>query len=187
MNIKKIVVGLLEENCYFIEKNNNLIIVDPGDEFNKIDNIITNNKFNLVAILITHAHPDHIGALKELKYKYDVKIYYNNINNELNYNNLINVEEKEYIIDNFNFNVIYTPGHRNDLVTYFFEEENIMFTGDFLFKGTIGRVDLEYADPNEMRKSIEKIKKYNDNIKIYPGHGEDTFLGYEKQNNFYLN
>lgn len=186
MKIKKIVVGYLEENCYFVTIDNDLIIVDPGDEFNKIDNIIKNHNYNLVAVLITHAHFDHIGALEELINKYKVPIYYNNINNEINYQNLICIKEKEYEIDKFKFKVIFTPGHRNDLVTFYFYEDNVMFTGDFIFKESIGRVDLEYADFIDMKKSIDKIKKYDDKIIVYPGHGDFTTLGHEKENNFYF-
>ena len=106
MNVKKIVVGIYQENCYFINNNNkDLIIVDPGDEFNKLNNIIKNNEYNLKAILITHAHIDHIGALKELLEEYKVDLYYSNINNEIEYIdktfnnkriefNSINIEEK---------------------------------------------------------------------------------------------
>ena len=187
MNVKKIVVGLYQENCYFLTKGNDLIIVDPGDEYKKLYNIIRNNNLNLKAILITHAHPDHIGALKELIEEYGVDVYYNNVNNEIEYSKLINVEEKKYNIDNFKFEPIFTPGHRNDLVTYYFYEDNIMFTGDFIFKESVGRVDLEYADKKEMKNSLEKIKKYNDNILLFPGHGEETTLGYEKENNIFFN
>ncbi len=187
MNIKKIVVGPLLENCYFLVKNNDLIIIDPGDEFKKIDKIITNNQFNLCAILITHAHFDHVGALNDLVYKYKVPVYYNNINKEIDYTRLIDVIEGDYSVNDFNFKVIYTKGHRNDLVTYYFYDDNVMFTGDFLFKNNIGRCDLEYSDILDMRKSIDKIKKYDDNIRIYPGHGDETVLGKEKENNFYFN
>lgn len=187
MNIKRIVVGLYQENCYFLTKDKDLIIIDPGDEFNKLDKIIKNNEYNLLAVLITHAHFDHIGALKELLNKYKVEVYYNNINNEIEYNKLINVEEKTYNINDFKFQVIKTPGHRNDLVTYYFYEDNAMFTGDFIFKGSIGRTDLEYADINQMKESIEKIKTYDNNIKLYPGHGISTTLQEEKENNFYFN
>ena len=62
-----------------------------------------------------------------------------------------------------------------------------MFTGDFLFKETVGRTDLEYGNLNEMKESIKKIKKYDNDIVIYPGHGEKTTLGYEKENNEYFN
>ena len=98
MKIEKLVVGSYQENCYFLIKNNNLIIVDPGDEFKRIDEKIINDNLNLVAILITHAHFDHIGALEELIKKYNVPVYYNNVNNEIIYDNLVNVTEKEYNI-----------------------------------------------------------------------------------------
>ena len=186
MNIKKIVVGLYQENCYFLTIDNDLLIVDPGDEFNKLDNIIKNHNYNLLGILITHAHFDHVGALEELLNKYKVPVYYNNINNEIEYNNLINIKEEDYSIKNFKFKVIYFSGHRNDLSAFYFYEDNVMFVGDFLFKDSIGRCDLEYANIHDMRESIEKIKKYDNNIKIYSGHGEDTTLGYEKKNNYYL-
>lgn len=186
MKIEKLVVGSYQENCYFLRKNNNLIIVDPGDEFKRIDEKIINDNLNLVAILITHAHFDHIGALEELIKKYNVPVYYNNVNNEIIYDNLVNVTEKEYNIKDFSFKVIYTRGHRNDLVSYYFYEEGIMFTGDFIFKGTIGRTDLEYGNMINMLKSIKKIKEYPDNILIYPGHRDETLLKYEKENNYYF-
>lgn len=186
MIVEKLVVGLYQENCYFLIKNSDLIIVDPGDEFDIINNKIISEKLNLKAILITHAHFDHIGALEQLVNIYNVPVYYNNINNEIVYDKLTDIDEEKYEISNFSFEVIKTQGHRNDLVTYYFYNENIMFTGDFLFKDSIGRTDLEYSSQSEMSKSIEKIKKYKDNIIIYPGHGNKTTLKNEKENNYYL-
>lgn len=182
MEIKKTVVGYLEENCYLIKEGDNGLIVDPGDEIDKIINMIGDT--NIIGILITHAHFDHVGALDELLKKYDVPVYYHNVNSELNYKNLIDVKEQEYKIDNMSFKVIYTPGHRNDSVTYQFND--IMFTGDFIFYLSIGRTDLEYGNYEEMLDSIKKIKKYPDNITIYPGHGIDTNLGFEKSKNSYF-
>ena len=186
MVVKKVVVGNLEENCYFIIKDNSCIIVDPGDEFHKIDEIIKKLSLNVVAVLVTHAHFDHIGALEEVLNKYNIPLFYNNINKEISYENLISVNESKYELDKFKFEVIYTPGHRNDLVTYYFYEDNIMFTGDFLFRNSIGRTDLEYSNFNDMIFSLNKIYKYNDEIIIYPGHGRETTLDYEKKNNYYM-
>ncbi len=186
MKIEKIVVGLYQENCYLIIKDNKCIIVDPGDESEKIISKIEKLKLNVLCIIITHAHFDHVGALNDVLDKYKVPIYYRNINNEIKYNNLIDVNEEKYIVDDFKFEVIFTPGHRNDCITYYFYEENIMFTGDFLFKGTIGRTDLEYASVSDIKKSLNKIKKYNNEITIYPGHGPSSNLKYEKENNVYL-
>ena len=172
MNIKRVVVGLLQENCYIVEKENMCIIIDPGDE---VDKIIDNITFPPVAILITHNHFDHVGALPILKEKYNIPVY--------NYKNL---KEGEFSTGQFKLEVIYTPGHTSDSITFYFKEDEIMFTGDFLFKGTIGRTDLSTGNFKEMQKSIRKILAYSDIIKIYPGHGDYTTLGLEKKYNEYL-
>ena len=160
MKVKRIVVGSLEENCYVVENNNKCIIIDPGDE---VDKIIDNIKYPVVGILITHYHFDHIGALKELKEKY-------------------NLEENNYDIAGFNFEVINTPGHTSDSKTYYFKEDNIMFVGDFLFKNGIGRMDLPTGNYNEMIKSLNKIFKYSLDTIIYPGHGDNSDLKSEMLN-----
>ncbi len=164
MNIKRVVVGPLEENCYIVEKDNKCIIIDPGDE---ADKIISNITYKVVGILITHYHFDHIGALDELKEKY-------------------NLQENNYDIDGFNFEVIETPGHTSDSKTYYFKDDNIMFVGDFLFKDGIGRMDLPTGSVYEMKKSLDKIFTYPSNTFIYPGHGEISTLGEELLNRLSL-
>ena len=166
MIVKTIKVGYLETNCYILIKNDKALIIDPGDEYNKIYEEIKGLKVQ--AILITHYHFDHIGALK----------YFNNIK-KIDYTQ----EEKEYQIGEFKFEIIKTPGHTNDSITYYFKEEKIMFVGDFVFEESIGRTDLETGNMIEMEKSIEKIKKYPKNIQIYPGHGNATTLNREIENN----
>ena len=160
MNIKKIVVGQLEENCYILEKNNKCIIIDPGDEASKI---VDNIKYPVVGILITHCHFDHVGALQELKEKYNIK-------------------ENNYNIEGFKFEVINTPGHTNDSKTFYFKDENIMFVGDFIFKNGVGRMDLPTGSEKDMLDSLNMIFKYPEDIIIYPGHGDCTTLKDEKNN-----
>jgi len=172
LKIKKIVTGSLEENCYVLVNNGDCLVIDPGDDFYKIKEEIKD--LNLLAVLITHHHFDHVGALDELLEYKNVKIY--------DYN----LEEKEYEINNFNFNIIKTSGHTSDSITFYFKEENIMFTGDFIFKGTIGRTDLPTGDMKEMENSIDKIKKYDKNITLYPGHGDNTTLEDEINNNCFF-
>ena len=169
MKIESIKVGLLECNCYLVIKDNYVIVIDPGDDYDKIINKIKDRK--VVAILITHRHFDHIQALSKLEEKYRVKVYEKS-----------NLEEKEYEI----FEVIYTKGHSPDSITYYFKEDKIMFVGDFIFSGSIGRCDLEGGNYKEMQDSISKIKKYDDEIIIYPGHGNKTTLKEEKTNNIYF-
>ena len=169
VEVDKVVVGVYAANCYILSKNNKALVIDPGDEYDKIKPFINNKE--IVGVLITHKHPDHIGALNNFDKN---KIYsYNNLKEGINQ------------ITPFTFEVIYTKGHTSDSITFYFQEDNLMFTGDFLFKGSIGRMDLPTGNANEMIKSIEKLKKYP-NVKIFPGHGEPTTLEEEKQNNIYF-
>jgi len=172
INIKIVKTGYLEENCYLIENDNECLIVDPGDDFEKIKENI--NK-KVLGILITHRHFDHIGALADTIKEYNVPIY-----------EKMNLEETHYKIGNFEFNVMFVPGHSKDSVVYYFYKDNIMFTGDFIFYHNIGRCDLEGGNFSEMKLSIEKIKKINKNVVLYPGHGESTTLEEEKENNIYF-
>ena len=173
MEIKCVVTGYLDENCYILSKNGNCLIVDPGDEFLKIKEAIGDDK--VLGVLITHSHVDHIGALRNFLTKRSIKIFKRS-----------NLEEKEYTIGDFKFSCIHTPGHSRDSVTFYFPEDEVMFVGDFIFKESIGRVDLPGGNNNEMNMSIAKILEYDDEIILYPGHNEDTTLGYEKENNPYL-
>lgn len=174
MIIERIIVGNLKTNCYVLIKDNDCLIIDPGADANKIISKI--DKLNVVGIIITHYHFDHIEALEEVKNKFSVPVY-----------DINNLKEKEYQINNFTFDVIYTKGHHNTSITIYFKDEKIMFTGDFIFKESIGRTDLETGNINEMKNSLEKIKKYPKDIIIYPGHGEFTTLGYEFINNVFFN
>ena len=173
MKVETIVVGLLEENCYVLIKNNTCLIIDPGDDYAKIKEVIKDNK--ILGVLITHAHFDHVGALRHFISKRGVKIFKKS-----------NISEQDYSIGDFKFKCIYTPGHSSDSISFYFEEINAMFVGDFIFKENIGRCDLPTGDLNQMKESIEKIKNYDDGIKIYNGHGEMSTLGYEKMHNPYF-
>ena len=174
MDIKCVVTGYLDENCYLIIKNNTCLVVDPGDDFNKIKDQIGENK--VLGVLITHSHVDHIGALRNFLTKRNIKIFKRS-----------NLEDnKEYSIGDFKFKSLLTPGHSKDSVTFYFEEEKVMFIGDFIFKESIGRCDLPGGNEQEMQDSIKKIIEYPDDIELYPGHYEKTTLGYEKENNQYL-
>lgn len=164
MKIKTIKVGYLETNCYILIKGNNALIIDPGDEYSKIKKKIEN--LNVQAILLTHHHFDHIGALK----------FFNNIK-------IIDYNTEENKIGDFKFEIIKTPGHTSDSITYYFKEEKIMFVGDFVFEGSIGRTDLDTGNYKEMKKSIEKLKTYPTDTKLYPGHGNNTTLEKEIKNN----
>jgi len=169
MIIKTIKVGYLQTNCYILIKDKDALIIDPGDEYEKIKKEIEN--LNVKAILITHHHFDHVGALE----------YFKNIE-IIDYKS----ELKQYKINNFEFEMLETKGHTDDSVSFYFKKENIMFVGDFVFKESIGRTDLETGNNKKMKNSIERLKTYPIETKLYPGHGEETTLEYElKYNPFF--
>lgn len=158
MEIETIVVGYLQENCYIITKNNKSIILDPGDEADKI--LAACKGKDVIGILLTHNHFDHVGALKEIKDTFKIEV--------------------STEIRGFDFEVIETPGHTDDSLTYYFaDDDDVMFTGDFLFNGTIGRMDLPTGSVDDMKKSLKKISTYPPETKVYPGHGNPTTLGKE--------
>ncbi len=169
MSLNRVVVGLLEANCYILIKEDYVIVIDPGDDYDKIKPFISDKK--VLAVLVTHHHSDHIGALNCFDKSLALSYY--------------NLKEREYKIGPFTFSVIYTPGHTSDSVSYYFPDDGMMFTGDFLFKGTIGRFDFESSSEDEMIYSLMKVKDYP-NVKIFPGHGDFTTLSFEKENNIYF-
>lgn len=173
MDIKILKVGELYTNCYILFKGKNALIIDPGDEGEYIISALDN--LNIQAILITHHHFDHVGALSILLNKYKTSV--------IDYKDV----GKHICLDDFSFDIIDTKGHTDTDVTFYFKDDKVMFTGDFLFKDGIGRTDFENSNYNDMIKSINIIKSYPDDITIYPGHGEITNLGYEKNNNIFFN
>lgn len=173
MEVKTVVTGYLDENCYVLIKDNECLVVDPGDDFIKIKNVIGDKK--VLGVLITHSHVDHIGALRNFLVKRSIKIFKRS-----------NLEEKNYNIGSFNFRCIYTPGHSKDSVTFCFDEDKVMFVGDFIFKESIGRVDLPGGSQEEMKSSINKLLSIDDDFVLYPGHNDSTTLNYEKKNNSFL-
>ncbi len=175
MKIKKIVTGALEENCYVLSDNGTCLIVDPGSDSKNIKEVVGEDK--IIGILVTHAHFDHIGALRDfLNMNRRLKIFKKS--------NLTDLKEVE--VGTFKFIPIMTPGHSSDSVTFYFKDADAMFVGDFIFKDTVGRCDLPTGSSKDMDASIKKIKNYDDDIVLYPGHGDETTLGREKQYNLYF-
>ena len=164
INIKNVVVGMLNTNCYIVENSDECLIIDPGDEFLKIKEAIDKK---VVGVLLTHRHFDHIGSLNECLDYYNTGVYsFNNLKEGLN------------VIGSFEFDVIFNPGHTMDSMSFIFN--NNMFSGDFIFKGTIGRWDIG-GNLEMMRDSIRRILDSKINYVIYPGHGDSTMLYDERE------
>ena len=173
MKIEEVVTGLLDENCYVLKKGDTCLVVDPGDDYPKIKEVVGDCK--VLGVLLTHSHFDHIGALRNFLTKRNVKIFKKS-----------STSEKSYEVGDFSFQVIYTPGHSSDSISFYFPDDNVMFVGDFIFKEGVGRCDLPTGSEDEMKESLNKLKEFNSDIKLYSGHGENTTLDYEKSHNPWL-
>ena len=166
VKVKIIKTGYLEENSYVLIRENDVLVIDPGDDYNKIKKELSG--YNVLGVLITHNHFDHVGALDELLNDYKVNCY--------DYSNL---KEKEKRIGKFKFEVFYMPGHSKDSICFYFKDDKMLFSGDFIFKGTIGRCDLDGGSYFDMKKSLCKLNNFDMDTLIYPGHGECAILGEE--------
>jgi glyoxylase-like metal-dependent hydrolase (beta-lactamase superfamily II) len=200
MIIKKISVGMIEENCYVVkdEESKEIAVIDPGDEGNEIINLIEDLGGTLKYILLTHGHYDHVGAVNCLSEKYGIKAYIN----ENDYKYMIKrdrlffiqscdcLEPKlkdgnDFTLGNTHIKCIETPGHSEGGVSFIVGDN--VFVGDTLFYNSVGRTDFVGGDFKTLVKSInDKLINLGDNVVVYPGHGGSTTIGYERQWNPYI-
>lgn len=194
MEVKKLVLGPLKTNCYFVINNYDCIIIDPATNSEKILEFAKENNLNIKAILLTHGHFDHCSAVQKLQ-NAGIKVYTSKFDYEILKNspkdfglNSLKGFIADFIIeDNQILNLIglkiitiCTPGHTEGSVSYLIE--NNLFSGDTIFKGgDWGRCDLFSGDFEKIKHSIkEKLFSLNDEIIVYPGHGETSTIGEEK-------
>jgi len=206
MLIKRIVTGIIEENCYIVSLNGKALIIDPGDEPSKIKDEIEELEVRPIAILLTHTHYDHIGAVEDIRQAYGIPVYVSPLEQDWlgdpqkNFSStkerLVKVGEAEnefvmekiYELDGFRFKVVPTPGHSPGSVSFLFEDELVAFTGDALFKGSVGRTDLPGSEPEKLLSGIRKyLFVLPDETRIFPGHRDDSTIGHEKETNPYFN
>ena len=192
MYVKKIINSYFETNSYIFEYKNSLFIIDPGSDLNKIINSLENKKIDY--ILLTHGHMDHIGSVKDLIKLYNPKVYLSKededyINGKIILDPYFNKNNYNFeYIDYSNFNIegikiINTKGHSKGSVSIYLEKEGIIFTGDTLFKGSFGRFDFPLGSFKELKESIKLLFSLDDNVIIYPGHGENSVISIEKSEN----
>lgn len=199
INITKLRVGPVSTNCYIVNRadSDKAIIIDPGDEAEKIERIIIQNMLKPVAILLTHGHFDHIGAMDVLKKHFGIKAYaYRDeekiINTEYNLGRAFGIlvsgradvffdDGEELEFDGIKLKVIHTPGHTIGSCCFYDEEDKVLFSGDTLFCASHGRTDFPTGSQSAIIRSItEKLLVLEDDVKVYPGHEEETTIGSEK-------
>lgn len=204
MFVKTFPLGPIGTNCYILHKGEQCLIIDPGAEPEVIMHYLKEEKLIPQAILLTHAHFDHIGAVDVLRNKYAVDVYLHAAEAEwlekpeLNRSLLffgdagaVQTAKPERIltvgnleIGAFTFEVLHTPGHSPGSVTFVFHDEQCIVSGDILFQQSIGRTDLPEGDFEQLMKSIiSQLYPLPNHFTVYPGHGPSTKIGIEKKSN----
>lgn len=194
-------LGPVEANCYVLIENEKALIIDPGDDFIGLKELLIQENATVEAILLTHAHFDHIGGLDQLLNEYQVDVYMNAkefafLNNvELNgsayfYQRIQSsaqpkpIQEGLQTIGSFQVWAKTLPGHSIGSTIYRIGQD--LFTGDVLFQGSVGRVDLPTGNEREMIESIQFLKTLPSDLIVYPGHGPKTTIGQEIRSNPYF-
>lgn len=192
MKIKRLTVGLYQTNCYIVENNDYLLIIDPGDEYSKVARFLSEKPTHIV---LTHTHFDHIGACKDIHNAIpNAKFYWGEYEDydpvkikQLADTSLgSRLSKPDYILpkpeallkdkqDFLDFKVLHTPGHTMGSICLLNERENVLFSGDTLFYHSYGRTDL--GGSNEaMYNSLIKLMALNKDTVVYPGHGFSTSI-----------
>lgn len=203
LKIGKVVMGSVQTNCYFIYQENEkkIIVVDPADKGEYLYNAFTEAGFEIAAILLTHAHFDHIWGCNKLRELSGVQVFACEDEKELCESAKLNVSEdvgrpytvtvdwylrdgEEVTIEGMKFKVIATPGHTQGSCCYYFEDDNILVSGDTLFEGSVGRTDLPTGNGNTLSRSLkERLMILPDETLVFPGHGNGTTIADEKKYN----
>lgn len=207
LKIGRMVIGAVQTNCYFVYDEEqrgavkDVIVFDVPDQGATIYQRLKSKGFHVAGILLTHAHFDHIWGVQELRAKSGAKVYALEEERPLCESADLNVSEgagractikpNEYVKDGqeltiagITCKVIATPGHTIGSCCYYFEEAGFLVSGDTLFAESVGRSDLPTGSAGELVRSVkEKLFVLPDETKVYPGHGDATSIGHEKQYN----
>ena len=211
LNIRGYSLGPVQTNCYIVSnKEKQCLIFDPGEEGARLVKEIRANQLKPLAILLTHAHFDHIGAVDALREVFNIPVYIHERevswladpakNGSGKYSELPNYivkapnpehvlsKEQSLEIGQFKLDTIFTPGHSPGSITYVFKEDGFAIVGDTLFERSVGRTDLLGGSTKVLLQSInDKLLTLPDDMIIYPGHGNYTTPAAEKKHNPFLN
>ncbi|MGB4590176.1 MAG: MBL fold metallo-hydrolase [Clostridiaceae bacterium] len=198
MLIKKTVLGSYQENAYIIinEETREAIIIDPGDEGKSLIGYLKGLKVKLQYILLTRGHLDHVGAVDELREEFNIPAYISEADmkyierrkvafGQMKKTDFFLKEGDDLAFGNMPIKIFETPGHSKGSLSYLID--GVLYVGDVLFQGSIGRTDLPGGEFNELISSIkDKLMKLPGNTRVMPGHGPETTLAQEKSFNIYL-
>lgn len=206
LKIGKIVLGVCQTNSYFVyeEGKSEVIFFDPADKGNYIYDRLKENGFTVAAIFLTHGHFDHIWGVEELRKLSGARVYAWEEEKEVCEDASVNVsagagrpcslkadvyvkDGEKISIAGMNCQLIGTPGHTKGSCCYYFEDDKILLSGDTLFQESVGRTDFPTGSMSNLVRSVrEKLMPLPEDVKVYPGHGEATTIGHEKEYNPFL-
>ena len=206
MKVESIVLGSIGTNCYIVtnEETKECFAVDMAECPQEYVNYIKNNGLEMKALFLTHGHFDHIGAANEVREHYGIKIYAScdeekllasparNLSNAYGMSlrvtaDVLHNDGDILELAGLKIKAIHTPGHTAGGTCYYIESDKTLMSGDTLFAGSVGRTDYPTASSAAMMESLhDKLCKLPDDTDVYPGHGEFTTIGYEKQNNPFM-
>jgi len=204
MQIETVIVGQLDTNCYvvFDEASRETIIIDPGDEPDKISAYVETKNLRPTHIIFTHAHYDHVCAVRELKEKYQAKVVMHETEaqtyddtkkrcmtwgydaDDFPPSDLSVKEDDEVRVGATYFRVIHTPGHTPGSICL--HGMGVLFAGDTLFRGSVGRTDLPGGNMPDLLRSLGKLALLNPATRVLCGHDEETTIGREVGSNPFL-
>jgi len=204
IRVKKIISGILKENCYVVYDCESLqaVIIDPGEDGEEVIYEIEKDKLKPEMLVNTHGHYDHVASDDQIRSEFKIPLAVHKYELEMladsckNASNLFGfpktVKEPEIVLEDYQkvklsfttFKVVHTPGHTKGSICLLFKD--FLITGDTLFAGTIGRTDLVGGDYEKILDSLSKIKKLDSRLIIYPGHGSRSTLANELRHNPYL-
>ncbi len=209
MNIRVLPVGSLETNCYLVsDKNGAAVVIDPGAEADRILRMAERNGVTISAVLLTHGHYDHIGAVDEICEKTNAPLMIHCLDEEMlldaekNLSSLfmrhpftlskkvdrLLSEGDEIVVGELHFTVLHTPGHSNGSICFLCKEgeETVLFSGDTLFYLSYGRTDQYSGSEMVIKASLSRLAHLDYSGPVYCGHGPATDMAFERTNNPYL-
>ena len=207
MEIKRLIVGMVQTNCYIAvhSETKEAVIVDPGDEAARIEDALAQTGAKAKAILLTHGHFDHVTAMEELRRDLGVPVYAceqeqavladpdKNLSVQFQGGGLhlkadmLLKDGETFEAAGYTFQMLHTPGHTPGGCCYYFPYEDVIFTGDSLFCGSIGRTDFKGGSMSDLVRTVkEKIMTLPEHTEVYPGHNDTTTIENERMYNPYL-
>jgi len=204
--VDALVVSLFESNCFIArgDQCSRVLVIDPGDDAPEIIEHLRERQFTVAAYLITHGHVDHVSGLagmyevmpapvamhpRDAKWAFTARAamppYYDAPKSPPVIERSL-AEGQEWTDIGFTYQIIETPGHSPGGVAFYFKDEKVLFGGDSLFRGSIGRSDLPGANPRDLAASLKRLLTLPDDTVVYCGHGSATTIGAERIHNPYL-